>query len=58
VVFSRHGDVYQGRPVRLGRRSGEYVEVERGLAAGETYVTEGSYLIKADIAKAGASHDH
>lgn len=58
VVFSRHGDVYQGRPVRLGRRSGELVEVERGLAAGETYVTEGSYLIKADIAKAGASHDH
>lgn len=58
VVFSRHGDVYQGRPVRLGRRSGDLVEVEHGLAAGETYVTEGSYLIKADIAKAGASHDH
>ena len=58
LVFSRHGDIYQGRPVRLGRRSGGLVEVEQGLAAGETYVTDGSFLIKADIAKAGASHDH
>lgn len=58
VVFSRHGDVYQGRPVKLGRRSGEVVEVLEGLKAGETYVTEGSFLIKADIGKSGASHDH
>lgn len=58
VVFSRHGDVYQGRPVQLGRRSGGLVEVVKGLGAGETYVSEGSFLIKADIAKSGASHDH
>jgi len=29
-----------------------------GLKPGTAYVTENSYLIKADIEKAGASHDH
>ena len=58
VVFSRHGDLYQARPLELGRRNGDRVEVLKGLAAGETYVSEGSFLIKADIGKSGASHEH
>ena len=58
VVFTQHGDVYQARPLELGRRSGGYVEVLQGLAAGESYVTENSFLLKADIGKSGASHDH
>ncbi|MEY3911587.1 MAG: hypothetical protein RLY37_1055, partial [Verrucomicrobiota bacterium] len=58
VVFSQHGDLYQARPLVLGRRNGDRAEVLKGLAAGETYVSEGSFLIKADIGKSGASHDH
>lgn len=58
VVFSQHGDLYQARPLELGRRGGGYVEVLKGLKAGERYVTENSFLIKADIGKSGASHDH
>ncbi len=58
VVFSRHGDLYQARPLELGRRAGGYVEVLKGLKAGELYVTGNSFLIKADIGKSGASHDH
>jgi cobalt-zinc-cadmium efflux system membrane fusion protein len=58
VVFSQHGELYQARPLELGRRSGNRVEVLKGLSADETYVTEGSFLIKADIGKSGASHDH
>ncbi len=58
VVFSQHGDVYQARPLTLGRRSGGFVEVLKGLAAGERYVVENSFLLKADIGKSGASHDH
>ncbi|MBI5771241.1 MAG: efflux RND transporter periplasmic adaptor subunit [Verrucomicrobia bacterium] len=58
VVFSQHGDVYQARPLQLGRRGGGYVEVLKGLAAGERYVMENSFLIKADIGKSAASHDH
>lgn len=58
VVFSQHGETYQARPLELGRRGGGFVEVLKGLKAGEHYVTKNSFLIKADIGKAGASHDH
>jgi len=34
------------------------VEVLSGLQPGQRYVTGNSYLIKADILKSGASHDH
>jgi membrane fusion protein, heavy metal efflux system len=58
VVFSQHGELYQARPLELGRRSGGLVEVRKGLRAGELYVTANSFLIKADIGKSGAAHDH
>lgn len=58
VVFSQHDDLYQARPLELGRRSHGFVEVLKGLSAGEAYVSENSFLIKADIGKSGASHDH
>lgn len=58
VVFSQHGDVYQARPLTLGRRADGWVEVLKGLSAGERYVVENSFLLKADIGKSGAAHDH
>ena len=58
VVFERVGDDYEVRPLTTGRSDGEWVEVLEGLDAGAQYVTKGSYLIKADIEKSGASHDH
>jgi membrane fusion protein, heavy metal efflux system len=58
VVFARVGDTYEVRMLTLGRRDARFVEVVEGLAAGTEYVTDNSYLIKADIEKAGASHDH
>jgi cobalt-zinc-cadmium efflux system membrane fusion protein len=58
VVFSQHGEIYQARPLQLGRRGGGYVEVLEGIKAGERYVTENSFLIKADIGKSGAAHEH
>ena len=58
VVYARVDDSYEVRMLDLGRRDGEYVEVLGGLDPGTTYVTENSYLVKADIEKSGASHDH
>jgi cobalt-zinc-cadmium efflux system membrane fusion protein len=58
VVYSRVGEVYEVRMLELGRRNGEYVEVLGGLNPGEVYVSANSFLIKADIEKSGASHDH
>lgn len=58
VVFIRSGDDYEIRPLELGRRDGVNVEVLGGLKAGDPVVVEQSYLVKADIEKSGASHDH
>ncbi len=58
VVFASVGETYEVRMLELGRSDGEYVEVLGGLKPGTEYVSEGSYLIKADIEKSGASHDH
>lgn len=58
VVYAKVGETYEVRMLDLGRRDGERVEVLGGLRPGETYVTDNSFLIKADIDKSGASHDH
>ena len=58
VVFGRHGDKFEARPLELGRSDGKMVEVLGGLEAGERYAARNSFVIKADIGKAGASHDH
>ena len=34
------------------------VEVIEGLAPGQEYAAAGAYVLKADLEKAGASHDH
>jgi cobalt-zinc-cadmium efflux system membrane fusion protein len=58
VVFAQVNDTYEVRMLELGARDGEYAEVLEGLKPGTRYVTEQSFLIKADIEKSGASHDH
>jgi membrane fusion protein, heavy metal efflux system len=58
VVFVNVGDLYEARPLELGRRDGQWVEVVSGLSPGERYVTRNSYVVKADIGKAGAAHEH
>lgn len=58
VVFIRVGETYEVRPVELGKRDALQVEILSGIKAGDAVVIEQSYLIKADIEKSGASHDH
>jgi cobalt-zinc-cadmium efflux system membrane fusion protein len=58
VVYAQVGDEYEVRMLDLGRQSGEWAEVLGGLRPGTRYVTENSYVLKADIEKSGASHDH
>jgi cobalt-zinc-cadmium efflux system membrane fusion protein len=58
VVFVSEGDLVEAQPVELGRRDADRVELRAGLAAGQRYVAEGSFLLKAEVGKAGASHEH
>jgi cobalt-zinc-cadmium efflux system membrane fusion protein len=58
VAFIRIGDTYEVRPLELGRSDGSRVEVMEGLEVGDEVVIEQSFLVKADIEKSGASHEH
>jgi cobalt-zinc-cadmium efflux system membrane fusion protein len=58
VVYAQVGETYEVRMLDLGRRDADFVEVLGGIAPGTTYVSAQSFLIRADIEKSGASHDH
>ncbi len=58
VVFVEKEGNYEARNVTLGLQDGEWAEVMEGLQAGERYVAEGSFVVKAQIGKAGAEHVH
>jgi cobalt-zinc-cadmium efflux system membrane fusion protein len=42
----------------MGRRDRRSVEILDGVEVGDVVVVGQSYLIKADIEKSGATHDH
>jgi membrane fusion protein, heavy metal efflux system len=58
VVFAKVGNTYEVRMLELGRQTPDWTEVLGGLEPGTEYVTDGAFLIRADIEKSGASHDH
>ncbi|MCA1852010.1 MAG: HlyD family secretion protein, partial [Beggiatoa sp.] len=58
VVFVQYGDLFEVRPLELGSRDRQWVEVVQGLSAGERYATRNSFVLKAELGKSGATHDH
>ncbi|HLG22374.1 MAG TPA: efflux RND transporter periplasmic adaptor subunit [Candidatus Manganitrophaceae bacterium] len=58
VVFVRYDNQFEVRPLELGRSDGEWVEVISGLSSGEKYAARNSFVLKADLGKSGATHDH
>lgn len=58
VVFTEKDGTYEAKNVTLGLQDSEWVEITEGLQAGERYVANGSFVVKAQIGKAGAEHAH
>jgi membrane fusion protein, heavy metal efflux system len=58
VVFAQYGDLFEARPLELGRSDGQWVEVVKGLSAGERYAARNSFVLKAELGKSGATYDH
>lgn len=58
VVFVKEGNSYEPRPIKVGMKGVDTVEITSGLKTGETYVSAGSFVIKADILKGTAAHEH
>ena len=58
IVFVREdGDKIEARPVELGDSDPKFVEIRAGLSAGERYVAENSFVVKAEMGKGAADHD-
>jgi cobalt-zinc-cadmium efflux system membrane fusion protein len=58
VVFVREGDSFSAREVELGERDADWVEIKFGVLPGDVYAAKNSFVIKAEIGKAGAAHEH
>ncbi|HHT0593223.1 TPA: efflux RND transporter periplasmic adaptor subunit [Legionella anisa] len=58
VVFVQQGDYFEATPVLLGEKDEQWAAVISGLDAGQRYVSENSFYIKAELGKEGASHEH
>jgi membrane fusion protein, heavy metal efflux system len=58
VVFVRDEHGFEPRTVSLGRSDGEYSEVLEGLSPGDTYATQNSFILKAELGKGEAEHSH
>jgi cobalt-zinc-cadmium efflux system membrane fusion protein len=58
VVFVRNGAKFEVRDVELGSRDPEQVEVVFGLLEGDKYAARNSFVVKAELAKGSASHEH
>jgi len=58
VVFVRYGNTFEVRMLQLGKPDNDYIEVLSGLKPGSEYVTTNSFLLKAEVLKSGATHDH
>jgi cobalt-zinc-cadmium efflux system membrane fusion protein len=58
VVFVRTEHGFEVTDVQIGRQDATYSEVLSGLHQGGRYALANSYLLKAELEKSGASHDH
>ena len=58
VVFVEEGNAFEAREVELGMRDDLLVEVLSGLLPGDKYVSENSFILKAELGKEEAEHEH
>jgi multidrug efflux pump subunit AcrA (membrane-fusion protein) len=59
VFVQRGGEAFERRPVTLGARSGNVVQVTGGVMVGERVVTTGAYLVRlASLSTQVPSHGH
>jgi len=59
VVFVKNAEgQLKPRPVKLGQRNSDYVEVLAGLTPGDTIVIEGAFVVKSQLAKSDFDDGH
>jgi RND family efflux transporter MFP subunit len=59
VIVQVSGEGFERRPVKIGKRNGENVEILQGLQVGEVLVTTGAYQVKmASMSGSTPAHGH
>lgn len=58
VVFVRTTDGFERRKITMGRNDHRTVEVISGLSAGERIATTNTFILKAELGKGDAEHQH
>lgn len=59
VIVQLSGESFERRPVKIGKRNGENVEIIQGLEVGEVVVTKGAYQVKmASMSGSTPAHGH
>ncbi|TXD51707.1 efflux RND transporter periplasmic adaptor subunit [Polaribacter sp. IC066] len=59
VIVQLSGEGFERRPVKIGKRNGENVEILQGLEIGEVVVTKGAYQVKmASMSGSTPAHGH
>jgi len=57
IVFIQTGKGFEMREVTTGKRDHERVEIKSGVAAGEKYAAENSFLLKSELARPEAGEE-
>ena len=57
VVFVAQGEEFEAREVSVGVNDSERTQITDGLKAGEKYVAENSFIMKAELGKGEAEHE-
>lgn len=58
VPVAGEPNTYRTRVVQVGPPIGGRVAIASGLAEGETYVRSGTFILKAELGKGAAAHEH
>lgn len=58
IFIQESGGTYKAQPVELGTSDETWTEIKSGLVTGQRYVANNSFVVKAEIGKAGAEHAH
>jgi RND family efflux transporter MFP subunit len=59
VFVQREGETFERRPVTLGARTGDLVQITDGVKPGERVVTKGAYLVRlASLSTSVPAHGH
>ena len=58
VVFVRTEEGFEKREIEVGRSDDDAFEVVSGLKSGEEIAVANTFLLKAELGKSEADHDH